>query len=292
MDLGAFAEEVLDTVGGICGDAIVETHEQASHVLDALLRRPGSNRHELAAVFGVTFEQLERCCNRGREDTSNEVYANLCELDAVYTWNVLMSRINHAAHWREEFRDLQNLDEDGTDAEEEEAEDVGLDMKSPDNDSQNGVAAVSAAQKDGKRIASAETRAKARKLLAKHLDAPEVLKERLAQKLDDEIMEHCPENKDYTYCARSIAANFRRNTMLAAGYTSGRVPPQWIVLSSDEALATRMGQLQRRCLRVESLKDSQMDDETAEQRRQAWHAARGGEKGDKHDVADNDHAFN
>jgi len=271
MDLGNFAEEVHDTVVGICGDAVVETHTQAEHVLDALLRRPGMNHRELAAVFGITLEQLERCRAGGCEESQNDVYDNLCRLDAVYTWNVLIQRINHAAHWREEFREMWNEDDSSSEEEDEmagEAAGVGPQDGLPGKLDKQGQ------QGSTEQLVSAGTREKARALLAKHLDAPERLRRRLIRRLDDEVTERCPEEKDYRHCARSITANFRRNTMLAAGYAAGRVPPQWIVLCDAEALAPRMRQLQRRVLRNECLKEVREDEATAELKRRAWVAAR------------------
>jgi len=270
MDLGAFAEEVLHAVSGICGDAIVETHSQAAAVLDALLRRPGADGHEVAAVLGVSFEQLERCKNGGDEDSKNEVYENLCQLDTVYTWNVIIQRINQAAHWREEFRDMANND----DSSDEENDDHGaVTSNTPATPSPEHEESIEVAQ--GERLASDQTREKARALLSKHLDAPQALKQRLLQRLDDDIFEQYPGDRDYRHCARGVASNLRRNTMLAAGFSSGRVPPQWIVLCDAGALAPRLRQLERRLLRKENLRDALQDDETAETRRKAWVAARG-----------------
>jgi len=279
MDLGNFAEEVLEAVAGICGDAVVETHEQANHVLDALCRRPGTNSRELAAVFGVSHEQLARTREvsrlRSEGDDAEEirweedpVWANLCASDAVYTWNVLIERINHAAHWREEFRELANGEDD---------EDGALSGGEDENVSVAGsdILAVAGAQEGAVAEVSAKTRAKARELLARHLEpAPEGLRRHLTRRLDDEIFEKCLVDKDYRHCARSITANLRRNPTLAAGYATGRVPPQWLVLADDEALAPRMRQLQRRVLRVEVMKEAREDDETAELRRKMWQIAK------------------
>jgi len=193
MDLGNFAEEVLEAVAGICGDAVVETHEQANHVLDALCRRPGTNSRELAAVFGVSHEQLARTREvsrlRSEGDDAEEirweedpVWANLCASDAVYTWNVLIERINHAAHWREEFRELANGEDD---------EDGALSGGEDENVSVAGsdILAVAGAQEGAVAEVSAKTRAKARELLARHLEpAPEGLRRHLTRRLDDEIL--------------------------------------------------------------------------------------------------------
>mmetsp|Transcript_75910 Transcript_75910/g.146712 ORF Transcript_75910/g.146712 Transcript_75910/m.146712 type:complete len:281 (+) Transcript_75910:49-891(+) len=270
MDLGAFAEEVLHAVAGICGDAIVETHTQAAAVLDALLRRPGTDHREVAAVFGVSFEQLERCKNGGDDNSKNEVYENLCRLDTVYTWNVVIQRINQAAHWREEFRDIANS---GDSSDEEDADNETLTSSIPATPSPEQEENVGPAQ--GEQLASNQTRQRARALLAKQLDAPEALKQRLVQRLDDDIFEEQPGDRDYRHCVRAVASNFRRNTMLAAGFSCGRVPPQWIVLCDAEALAPRLQQLHRRLLRKESLRDALQDDVTAECRRKAQEAARG-----------------
>jgi len=270
MDLGAFAEDLLHAVAGICGDAIVETQAQAAAVLDALLRRRGTDHREVAAIFGVSFEQLERCKNGGDENSKNEVFENLCRLDTVFTWNLIIQRINQAAHWREEYRDIAN-NGDSSD-EENDNNDAAISnipaTPSPERDESMGEA-------QGERLASNQTREKARALLAKQMDAPEALKRRLIQRLDDDIFEEHPGDRDYRHCARAVASNMRRNTMLSAGFSSGRVPPQWIVLCDAEALAPRMRQLERRLLRKESLRDALQDDETAEARRKAWLAARG-----------------
>jgi len=267
MDLGLFADEVLEAVEGICGDRVVETHEQAANVLNALSRRPGMNSHELAAVFGVTYEQLERCRHLGKEDSNNEVYENIIWLDAVYTWNKIIQRINEAAHWREEYRDMQHgCNED----DHEEVDDTdteacnAVNISSPDSDSRNEL---------DKQVN--KTREKARTLLTKYFDTPAALTQQLVQRLEDEIFEHHPGDNDYRHATRTIAANLRRNTMLATGYAMGRVPPQWVVLASTEALATRYVQLNRRLHRNDCLKESLLDDEAAELRRQAWAAAKG-----------------
>lgn len=298
MDLGAFAEEVLDAVANICGDRVVESHTQAAHVLDALMRRPGAVRRELAAVFGLSLEQLERGrAPGGLEETNDPVYADLCYSDAVYTWNVLMERINQAAHWREEFRDLRDV-EAPSDSEASDVEDTSSSAINPTEACVSADSAGFGAESKGEGIApdassmedvevgSVEgsskfvragdsTRARAREVLAKRLDAPELLKRRLARRLEEEIFEAFPEDKDYRHCTRSVTANLRRNTMLAAGYTAGRVPPQWMVRADVEALAPRLAQLRRRVFRNESLRESQMDDESAEVKRRAWAAARG-----------------
>jgi len=268
MDVGAFAEEVLHAVAGICGDAIVESHSQAAAVLDALLRRPGRDHHEVAAVLGVSFEQLERCKHGGDENSNNEVYENFCRLDTVYTWNMIIQRINQAAHWREEFRDIAN-NGDSSDEENDDNDTFISDTPatSPEQEESMGTA-------QGKNVASNQTREKARALLAKQIDAPEALKRRLIQRLDDDIFEEHPGDRDYRHCARAVASNLRRNTMLAAGFSSGRVPPQWIVLCGAEALAPRLQQLGRRLLRKENLRDALQDDETAECRRKAWIAGK------------------
>merc|ERR1719387_119116 len=119
-------------------------------------------------------------------------------------------------------------------------------------------------------LASADTREKARALLAKHIDAPEALKRRLVRRLDEEIVECAPEGNEYRQCARGLAANFRRNTMLAAGYAGGRVPPQWLTLAHYEALAPRLQQLRRRCFRAESLKEARHTEESADLHEKAW----------------------
>jgi len=278
MDLGTFAEEVLDAVAGICGDAVVETHQQAAHVLDALCRRPGTDQRELAAVFGLTLEQLARTreVDRARSDGTvstmlekDPVWASFCSSDAVFTWNVLMQRINQAAHWREEFRELAMADEDGegSGGEENLLEDSSIAGSDVGSDAAIGGLAAEA---------SARTRERARALISKHLDpAPEGLRRHLARRLDDEIFEKCPVEKDYRPCARSIVANLRRNSMLAAGYATGRVPPEWLVLAQSEALAPRLRQMQRRVLRVEAFKEAQQDVDTAECKQKMWEVAKG-----------------
>lgn len=298
MDLGAFAEEVLDAVANVCGDQVVENHTQAAHVLDALMRRPGAVRRELAAVFGLSLEQLERGrAPDGLEETNDPVYSDLCYSDAVYTWNVLMERINQAAHWREEFRDLRDVDA-RSDSEASDVEDGSGSAISPIESGMPVDSAGLGAESQGERNvpdmsimedvevgsvkvcsqfvrAGDNTRARAREVLAKRLDAPELLKRRLARRLEEEIFEAFPEDKDYRHCTRSVTANLRRNTMLAAGYAAGRVPPQWMVRADVEALAPRLAQLQRRVFRNECLREVQLDDESAEVKRRAWAAARG-----------------
>lgn len=274
MDLAGFAEVLQEAVVGLCGDKVVETHQQADAVLDALLRRPGTERRELAAVFGISLEQLERCRHIGQhehdDNPSEAVFDGLCHSDAVYTWNVVIQRINEAAHWQEEYRDLCQADEFSAG---EEDFDVG-DM--PDITESDACGATAPAGVDvSMHEVSADARGKAKKLLAKHLDAPESLKLELVSRLEEEIFEHFPGDKDYRHTARTVAANFRRNTMLAAGFTGGRIPPQWIILADTEALAPRLQKLQRRALRKECLKEAQTSDEGAELRRRAATCGRG-----------------
>lgn len=274
MDFAGFADLLQEVVVGLCGDRVVETHEQASAVLDALLRRPGAERREIAAVFGISLEQLERCRHVSHRDPEDnpleEVYDGLCHADAVFTWNIILQRINEAAHWQEEFRDLCQAEESSA-----EEEDV-TDSKMPDAfAAATGAATPLAGAASARHEVRADTRDKAQGLLARHLDAPEYLRQQLARRLEAEIFEHFPEDKDYRHTARTIAANFRRNTMLAAGYTGGRIPPQWIVLADTEALASRLQKLQRRALRSECLKEAKTSDEGADLRKRAADAGRG-----------------
>eukprot|EP00747_Dinoflagellata_sp_TGD_P186963 gnl/TRDRNA2_/TRDRNA2_44374_c0_seq1.p1 gnl/TRDRNA2_/TRDRNA2_44374_c0~~gnl/TRDRNA2_/TRDRNA2_44374_c0_seq1.p1 ORF type:complete len:307 (-),score=61.63 gnl/TRDRNA2_/TRDRNA2_44374_c0_seq1:48-935(-) len=281
MDLAGFVEEVLDATANICGDTVVESQEQAGHVLEALLRRQGVDRREVAAVFGVSLEQLARCQSASRDVETdvplgkNELMWNLSQADAVYTLNVLIQRINQAAHWREEFRDLQQTDDedDGGDQDGLDTDVEGSVAESMGKDSD--TASMASHVGDKGECASAKTRAKARMLLAKHLDAPEPLRRHLVNRLEDEIFEACPGSKDYTIGARAIAANFRRNTMLAANYATGRVPPQWIVLADIAALAPRLTQLRRRVFHAECRKDVKEDDATAQLRQHMIMAGRG-----------------
>mmetsp|Transcript_93237 Transcript_93237/g.179132 ORF Transcript_93237/g.179132 Transcript_93237/m.179132 type:complete len:288 (+) Transcript_93237:67-930(+) len=273
MDLGGFAENVLDAVAGICGDTVVETQSQASAVLDAVLRRPGAERREVAAALGVSLAQLERCRTEGVEDTKNEVYASMCQSDAIHTGNILIERINQAAHWREEFRDMQNLgDED-----DESCCDSG-NLEDSDVTDTEAIATTAASDCQmtvhGVGIPTA-VREKASALLGKNIDADSALKRRLVQRLEDEVFEQFPDEKDYRHCTRTVAASFRRNTMLAAGYASGRIPPQWIVHAGVGALSTRMTQLQRRCFQAEVLKEAQIESEVGEMRRKAQEAGKG-----------------
>merc|ERR1712217_635580 len=90
-----------------------------------------------------------------------------------------------------------------------------------------------------------------------------------------EILERHPSEKDYRHAARSIAASLRRNTMLAAGYTAGRVPPQWIVNANGEALAPRTQKMGNRLNRQESLKDCLCDPDTAKIRTRQRMAGKG-----------------
>merc|ERR1712008_103037 len=130
---------------------------------------------------------------------------------------------------------------------------------------------IGAAQ--GERLVSSQTREKARALLAKQIDAPEALKRRLIQRLD--IFLRSTQVTVTIAIAPVLSPVIYGGTMLAAGFSCGRVPPQWIVLCDAEALAPRMQQLGRRLLRKENLRDALQDDETAECRRKAWIAARG-----------------
>ncbi|CAE8642493.1 unnamed protein product [Polarella glacialis] len=284
MDLGAFAEEVLDAVAGICGDVVVESQTQAAHVIDALCRRPGSNHRELAAVFGVSPEQFEHARARGKEESKDSVYTEMCRLDAVYTWNALIQRINYAAHWREEFREMQNAGDGGTSSEEEdevlqelEVQAADGENRQPDADGENRQPVLSKFGLAIPSLAPQASRAKAKLLLEKQLDgaACEVLKGRLARRLEAEVFEHLPNDKDYKCCVRGLVANLRRNPMLAGGYVAGRVPPQWIVLADHEALATRMHQLQRRALRTECLKEVRECEEAEKARHKQWAVAKG-----------------
>jgi len=277
MDLGAFAEEVLEAVAGICGDTVVESHEQAADVLDALFQRPGVDTRELAAVFGVTSVQLsnareaQRAKQDGREERrkkSNPVWWGLCESDAVYTWNVLTERINQAAHWREEFRDLSHA-EGACEASEAEASE---DEPALAED----VSVTSEAGDPSQSQASSTTRSKAQELMARHLEAaPEALRKQLAARLDLELFERFPSDKEYRPAARALTANLRRNTSLAAGYATGRVPPQWLVSVGFEALAPRLRQFQRRVEHKECENEVFEDADAAEMRRQMWDAAKG-----------------
>lgn len=270
MDLGNFADEVLDAVAGLCGDAIVEDFNKACDVLDALARKPGRDRRELAAAFGLTLQQFENCRQRGFQDeTSNAVYADLCRSDAIYAGNLLIQRINEAAHWREEFRDLQNAGDQG---EEDDCSEAGT---VPEEDGDTAAVRDVEVRGAATEAIAADVRCRASAVLAKHLDASDTLKRSLVRRLDEEIHERCPLEKDYRHCVRSIAASLRRNTMLAAAYTSGRVPPQWVVNASGDALAPRMAKLGVRMLQKENLKDSRMDDVTAEQRRKSQLAGHG-----------------
>jgi len=291
--LGMFADEVLDAVAGICGDAVVENHTQAAGVLEALCKRPGTDQRELAAVFGLTREQLgksrefSRRRSEGKEAELREkdaVWASLCNSDAVYTWNVLIERINHAAHWREEFRELANEDDDGASASSDdepthielEAREAADESKRAPPKDEGESESPSPAKHRLAAEASRRTREKAQELMAKHLDpAPEALRRRLARRLDAEIFERCPSDRDYRHLARTIVANLKRNTMLAAGYATGRVPPQWLVLADAEALAPRLTQLGRRCMRSESSREALEDDETVQTRRRMWAVAKG-----------------
>eukprot|EP00930_Biecheleria_cincta_P011186 TRINITY_DN11377_c0_g1_i1.p1 TRINITY_DN11377_c0_g1~~TRINITY_DN11377_c0_g1_i1.p1 ORF type:complete len:319 (-),score=69.08 TRINITY_DN11377_c0_g1_i1:89-985(-) len=286
MDLGVFADEVLDTVAGICGDSVVETHEQAGHVLDSLARRPGANAREMAAVFGVSLEQFERCRSRDWEkndDKKAAVWTNICRSDAIFTWNVLIQRINAAAHWKEEFRDMQNEGDHSSDEEDEEqavvAQDGQLEVAIPQavvaQDGQLDVA-IPDANALAMEVAGEASRAKCRELLERQLDcASAALGRRLARRLEAEIFEHCPGKKDFTHAARCVVANLRRNTMLAGGYAIGRVPPEWIILADHEALAPRMRQLQRRVFRAECKKEVRMAEDEEKIRSRMWRTAKG-----------------
>eukprot|EP00928_Gymnodinium_smaydae_P068874 TRINITY_DN52178_c0_g1_i1.p2 TRINITY_DN52178_c0_g1~~TRINITY_DN52178_c0_g1_i1.p2 ORF type:complete len:307 (+),score=89.43 TRINITY_DN52178_c0_g1_i1:66-923(+) len=265
MDLAGFAEDVRSAVQGTCGDVVVESHEQAAGVIDVLLRRPGRSQRDVAAAFGLTLEQLARSIEfreSGGNVAEHELYAELCRADAVYTWNVLIERVNQAAHWSEEFRDLQREAEGPEAGGSEDESDVVLD---------DGASCAAASDLDvGGAGASGAVRAQARRLFAKHLEAAtEPLRTRLAERLEEEAYEQFPDGKDYRCHVRSIAANLRRNVRLAASYASGFVPPQWLARAGHEALASKTGQLQRQVLRCESLREAKCDDETAKIRSRA-----------------------
>lgn len=265
MDIGGFADEVLDVVANLCGDTVVETHEQASHVLEALVRRPGANMRELAAVFGLSFETLERTreIERARSEGEDErlhrknpVWSDMCKSEAVYTWNVLIERINQAAHWREEFRDLVQAVQGG---DESDVEDFLDDASIGGSETEKCPDSMADSQ-----VASA-TRVKARAILERHLEpADEELRKQLAKRLDCEIVERYPTEKEYRRCARGLGADFKRNPMLSAGYATGRVPPQWVLSADFLALAPRLRQFQRRIERAESCKEALQDCDIAE----------------------------
>jgi len=261
MDLASFSEEVLDAVAGLCGDAVVESHSQAADVLDALARRPGRDRRELAAILGMSLQQLECCRHRGDVVATHFSYADMCQADAIYAGNLLIQRINEAAHWREEFRDLQNAEEIGND---DEGSD-GANFHDEDGDADTRL--ISAKSGDSTELArngiTTEVRARASALLAKHLDASEPLRHLLTKRLEEEIFERQPSEKDFRHAARSIAASLRRNTMLAAGYTAGRIPPQWIVNANGEALVPRLQKMATRADRVYTMKECACDEETS-----------------------------
>lgn len=219
-------------------------------------------------VFGVSLEQLERCREWGHEGSCDPIFAGLCRDDAVHTGNVILSRINQAAHWREEFRDMQGADDSCSDDDSGDVDEITPSAHEMRSD--GAFVDVTVA-----RTATASARRRARALLLRHIDAHESLQHQLVRRLEQECFEAYPEDKAYRQCCRAIAANLRRNTMLAAGFSGGLVPPQWIVLADTEALATRMGKLQRRAFRCESLKDAKLDDVNADIRRQFWAAARG-----------------
>lgn len=251
MDLGDFADEVLHVVEGVCGDAVVETHEQATLVLATLMRKPGRDRVEVCAALGVDPRQ-DFVIALSREGVyelteNDEAFASLCRADAVYTRNMLIQRVNQAATWREEYRDLAS----GSTTEE----------PASDDDCDDGFSVEGSLHKDGAREGC---RARALKLFAKHLEAaPQGLSLQLARRLEDEVHEQHPDEKDYRCHARSIASNLRRNEKLAANYASGRVPPQWVAQCGFEALAPRTQQMQRRAFKSEALWESKMDDEAA-----------------------------
>jgi len=271
MDLGSFADEVLEAVAGLCGDTVVEDFDKACNVLETLAGRPGRDRRELAAALGLTLNQLESCRQGGVKDGGNSVFDDLCHSDAVYAGNVLIQRINEAAHWREEFRDMQTAADLGEEYDCSEA-DAGLDNTGDDAclrgipDTEMGGCGI-----------TADVRSRASGLLAKHLDASEGLKQRLVSRLEEEICEGHPVDKDYRHCVRSIAANLRRNPMLAASFTAGRVPPQWVVNANREALAPRLSKLGARAVRKELFTEATCEEAVNELRRLAQNVGRGTE---------------
>jgi len=276
MDVASLAQEALEVVGALCGDSVVESHEQAARVLEVMLKKPGRESREFAAVLNVTPEQLARCVEcgllAGREASplhrgGDAVYTELCWADAVYTLNMLMQRVNQVAHWTEEFQELRDRADGSGSAEEE---DVLADMDDATSIASDGAMSGGAVER-GANFVATSARAKAVGLLAKRLEAAasQALRQRLAMRLEEEIFEQFPDNGDYRCCVRDIAANLRRNLSLAAAYSDGRVPPQWLVRVDIAALAPRLTQLQRRALRTECMKEALCDDETAELKHQA-----------------------
>jgi len=287
MDLGELSEEVLDIVQTLCGDTFVETHEQAADVLAALFQKPERNERELAAWLGVTFEQLVRCragaCSPKTATYSSTrvafedgaVPAELCRMDAIYTWNVLIQRINQASHWQTEYQELVEEAAGGA-----ELEDGGLD--NVDIDDTASVASVDTATMSvtsTEMAVPASTRAKTVEVIVSRLATStkpsSQLVHRVAERLEREIFEQYPQDKDYKCCARSMAANLRRNAPLASGCASGRIPPEWMVRADHEALASRVQQMTRRVLRSECLKEVKLDDASAELKRKTNEAGRG-----------------
>merc|ERR1712012_951690 len=97
----------------------------------------------------------------------------------------------------------------------------------------------------------------------------------LTTRLEEEIFELHPENKDYRPFSRSILANLKRNTGLTGSYSAGRIPPQWIVRSDAFALAKRNVQLHRRIFRSECMKEAKLDDRTSAFKRHCDAAGKG-----------------
>lgn len=67
----------------------------------------------------------------------------------------------------------------------------------------------------------------------------------------------------YRRHARGIVANFKRNTRLADDFAAGLIPPRWIVHRPQEAFASAAQKNEKACHRMEAIRNSLLDDESA-----------------------------
>eukprot|EP00746_Dinoflagellata_sp_MGD_P110278 gnl/MRDRNA2_/MRDRNA2_47351_c0_seq1.p1 gnl/MRDRNA2_/MRDRNA2_47351_c0~~gnl/MRDRNA2_/MRDRNA2_47351_c0_seq1.p1 ORF type:complete len:303 (+),score=77.79 gnl/MRDRNA2_/MRDRNA2_47351_c0_seq1:96-1004(+) len=253
MDLGNFADKFLETAESLCGEAMVESPDQARRILDCLL--DGSeiqrvNAHELAAVLGMPFEKLQRCRTRVQEDArpDSAVFDDIARCDATFTWNMILQRINEAAHWRIEFKQFQ-----------EEMQDDPMELEGDDEEHEDSAQIV---KTSGSREIN-ESQTKAIAVVDKVLiDASESLREFLTGRLAEEVAEHCPDDLAFRQRIRSVVSNLKRNQELLDSFISGRVPPRWLATVDVAALAPQKVQVVRQVNRISTMQAAEVDEET------------------------------
>lgn len=255
MDLGNFAERFLETAESLCGEAVVESHDQAQRILDCLLDGPEIQRvnaHELAAVLGMSFEKLQRCRAKLKEDPRPDgvVFDNITNCDATFTWNMILQRINDAAQWSLEFKQFQ-----------EETEEDAMEVEGDDNEPGDSTEIMSAS--DSQQLTLSESQTKAIAVLEKVLiDAPQVLRTFLTHRLAEEVAEHWSDDVSFRQRIRSVVSNLKRNHKLLDSFISGRVPPRWLATVDVSALAHEKVQLVRQANRIQTMKAAEVDEET------------------------------